>query len=143
MLQDAIKLLNEQADRFRAIIEKEPKNAKTQAQCWQLISENEDIVAKLKAFSFNNRDKGLKQRKTQTPSAKSVSRQQAIYNIIEANGGEMPIGDIESAVQLLEEHKGLSQPIIRYNVEILIDNGQIVSSSYGNYAIKKSLNDES
>lgn len=142
MLQEAIKLLQAQSDRFHRMVEKEPTNAKLQAQYWQLISENEEIIAKLKAFSLNNRDGKPKPIKSYNANAKSVSRQQAIYNIIEANGGEAHISRIEDAFQLLEEHKGVTQPIIRYNVGILVDDGRVINTSYGNYAINKSSNNE-
>lgn len=129
MIEEIIKLLNSQLDGFRRKIEKNPKDAKLQAQYWELIAQHEEIISKARGAMLNEQYNTPKKNGAYTRPEKSIQMENSIYNTIESNGGTASHRDIANSLQV-KEHS------LYYYLSILLDNNRIIRSGKGMYAIR-------
>lgn len=128
MIEEIIKLLNTQLDKFHRKIEENPKDAKLQVQYWKLIAQHEEIISKARGIVLNEQYNRPKRQGNYARSKKSIQIENAIYNTIESNGGTASHRDIANSLQV-KEHT-------LYNyLPILIDNNRIIRTGKGTYAI--------
>lgn len=137
MIEEIIKLLTAQLDGFRRKIELNPKDAKLQAQYWELIAQHEEIISKARGEVLSQQYNNPKKNGGRTRTEKSIQIENSIYNTIESNGGTASHRDIAKSLQI-PNHS------LYHYLSILTDNRRIVRIGKGTYAInsRNGLTDE-
>lgn len=131
MIEEIIKLLNAQLDNFHRKIEQNPKDAKLQAQYWELIAQHEEIISKARGEVLSQQYNNPKKKVNYTRSAKSTQIEQSVFNTIESitsNGGTAYHRDIAKSLKIT------NHSLYPY-LSILTDNKRIVRIGKGTYAI--------
>ncbi len=129
MIEEIIKLLTAQLNGFHRKIEQNPKDAKLQAQYWELIAQHEEIISKARGEVLNKQYNTPKKKGAYTRPEKSIQMENSIYNTIESNGGTASHRDIANSLQIKD-------PSLYYYLSILLDNNRIIRSGKGMYAIR-------
>lgn len=128
MIEEIVRILKSQLDGFHRKIENNPKDARLQAQYWELIVQHEEIISKAMGAVLSEQYNKPKKKGNYTRSEKSIRVENSIYNAIESNGGTATRSQIADSLQLAEHR-------VNYYMTILIDDKRIVKTRQGTYAI--------
>jgi len=128
MIEEIFKLLKAQLDGFHRKIENNPKDARLQAQHWELIAQHEEIISKIQDLMLNERYSGIKKKVTYNRSKKSIEIQNAICEMMESSGS---IATHSEIAQFLKIPVHSIYPFLSY----LVDAKRIVRIRTGTYAI--------